>query len=112
MVPSDFASRSIVLFWALATARSARRWPSSSLRPGSRAGRSARLEIRSVDDFAAAPEVVEDADTFAGNARKKASGAGAGACRSGSSPTIRAWRSTRWGCARGLFGALRRRAHR
>jgi XTP/dITP diphosphohydrolase len=32
----------------------------------------ARLEIRSVDDFAAAPEVVEDADTFAGNARKKA----------------------------------------
>ena len=32
----------------------------------------ARLAIRSVDDFAAAPEVVEDADTFAGNARKKA----------------------------------------
>jgi XTP/dITP diphosphohydrolase len=32
-----------------------------------------RLEIRSVDDFAGAPEVVEDADTFGGNARKKAS---------------------------------------
>jgi XTP/dITP diphosphohydrolase len=32
-----------------------------------------RLEIRSLDDFAAAPEVVEDADTFGGNARKKAS---------------------------------------
>jgi XTP/dITP diphosphohydrolase len=32
-----------------------------------------RLEIRSVDDFGAAPEVIEDADTFAGNARKKAS---------------------------------------
>ena len=32
-----------------------------------------RLLIRSVEDFAAAPEVVEDADTFAGNARKKAS---------------------------------------
>jgi XTP/dITP diphosphohydrolase len=32
----------------------------------------ARLEIRSVDDFAGAPDVVEDADTFAGNARKKA----------------------------------------
>ena len=31
------------------------------------------MTIRSVDDFAAAPEVVEDADTFAGNARKKAS---------------------------------------
>jgi XTP/dITP diphosphohydrolase len=32
----------------------------------------ARLEIRSVDDFDAAPEVLEDADSFAGNARKKA----------------------------------------
>jgi XTP/dITP diphosphohydrolase len=32
----------------------------------------ARLDIRSVDEFADAPEVVEDADTFAGNARKKA----------------------------------------
>jgi len=33
----------------------------------------AQLEIRSLDDFPLAPEVVEDADTFAGNARKKAS---------------------------------------
>jgi XTP/dITP diphosphohydrolase len=32
-----------------------------------------RLDIRSVDDFPGAPEVIEDADTFAGNARKKAS---------------------------------------
>lgn len=32
-----------------------------------------RLDIRSADDFGAAVEVVEDADTFAGNARKKAS---------------------------------------
>jgi XTP/dITP diphosphohydrolase len=33
-----------------------------------------RLLIRSIEDFgAAAPEVIEDADTFAGNARKKAS---------------------------------------
>ena len=32
-----------------------------------------RLDIRSVDDFPGAPEVVEDAGTFAGNARKKAS---------------------------------------
>ena len=31
-----------------------------------------RLDIRSVDEFPAAPDVVEDADTFAGNARKKA----------------------------------------
>ena len=34
--------------------------------------RLARLSIRSVGEFPAAPEVVEDADTFAGNACKKA----------------------------------------
>jgi XTP/dITP diphosphohydrolase len=33
----------------------------------------ARLEIKSVSDFAGVPEVVEDEATFAGNARKKAS---------------------------------------
>lgn len=33
----------------------------------------ARLETRSIDDFTGVPEVVEDADSFAGNARKKAS---------------------------------------
>src|SRR5271166_5149108 len=32
-----------------------------------------RLEIRSLDDFPAAPDVEETAETFAGNARKKAS---------------------------------------
>jgi XTP/dITP diphosphohydrolase len=32
-----------------------------------------RLEIHSLDEFPAAPEIVEDADSFAGNARKKAS---------------------------------------
>ncbi len=31
-----------------------------------------RLDIRSIDEFPATPDVVEDADTFAGNARKKA----------------------------------------
>src|SRR5579875_2581960 len=35
--------------------------------------RLARLSIRSIADLPDAPEVVEDADTFAGNARKKAS---------------------------------------
>ncbi len=34
--------------------------------------RLARLAIRSAGEFPEAPEVVEDADTFAGNARKKA----------------------------------------
>jgi XTP/dITP diphosphohydrolase len=32
----------------------------------------ARVEIRSLEEFPQAPEVVEDAETFAGNARKKA----------------------------------------
>ena len=32
-----------------------------------------RLEIRSLDDFPTAPDVEETAETFAGNARKKAS---------------------------------------
>ena len=60
-------------FWARATARSAARWPSCIAPPWEPSPALARLDIRSVDDFAAAPEVVEDADTFAGNARKKAS---------------------------------------
>ena len=34
--------------------------------------RLARLAIRTLDEFPEAPEVVEDAETFAGNARKKA----------------------------------------
>lgn len=33
----------------------------------------ARFDLRTLDDFADIPEVVEDADTFGGNARKKAS---------------------------------------
>jgi XTP/dITP diphosphohydrolase len=32
-----------------------------------------RIVVRTLDDFPNAPEVIEDADTFAGNARKKAS---------------------------------------
>jgi len=32
----------------------------------------ARLDLRTLDDFPDVPEVIEDADTFAGNARKKA----------------------------------------
>jgi XTP/dITP diphosphohydrolase len=35
--------------------------------------RLARIEIRTLDEFPGAPDVVEDADTFPGNARKKAS---------------------------------------
>jgi XTP/dITP diphosphohydrolase len=41
--------------------------------PWEDSGRLARLEVRTLDDYPEAPEVEEDADTFAGNARKKAS---------------------------------------
>src|SRR4051794_28260886 len=41
--------------------------------PWEPAGALERLLIRSLDDFPGAPEVDEDADSFAGNARKKAS---------------------------------------
>jgi XTP/dITP diphosphohydrolase len=41
--------------------------------PWDRHPRLEALEVRTLDDFPEAPEVVEDADTFAGNARKKAS---------------------------------------
>ena len=35
--------------------------------------RLARLDVRALDEYPEVPDVVEDADTFAGNARKKAS---------------------------------------
>src|SRR3954470_5436589 len=41
--------------------------------PWEPAPRLERLAIRALDEFPGAPEVVEDSDTFAGNARKKAS---------------------------------------
>jgi XTP/dITP diphosphohydrolase len=41
--------------------------------PWEPAGALARLDIRTLDDFPEVPEVIEDADSFAGNARKKAS---------------------------------------
>ena len=54
----------------------------------------ARLSIRSVADYEAAPEVIEDADSFAGNARKKAAEV-ARALMPGSSVTTPASPSTR-----------------
>lgn len=41
--------------------------------PWERPGWAGRLEMHTLDEFPDAPEVVEDAATFAGNARKKAS---------------------------------------
>ena len=60
------------LSWARGTGRNAARWPSWSPRRGSRTHGSSRLDIRSVDEFPGAPDVVEDAESFRGNARKKA----------------------------------------
>ena len=73
MVPSVTASRAIVLVLGSRNRKKCREM-AELIAPSWEPGRALeRLVIRSVDDFAAAPEVVEDADTFAGNARKKAS---------------------------------------
>jgi XTP/dITP diphosphohydrolase len=74
MVSSDSASRSIVLVLGSRNRKKCNEM-AELIAPRWEASRSLeRLSIRSVDDFgAAAPEVIEDAETFAGNARKKAS---------------------------------------
>ena len=74
MVSSDSASRSIVLVLGSRNRKKCNEM-AELIVPRWDASRSLeRLSIRSVDDFgAAAPEVIEDAETFAGNARKKAS---------------------------------------
>ena len=74
MVSSDSASRSIVLVLGSRNRKKCNEM-AELIVPRWEASRSLeRLLIRSVDDFgAAAPEVIEDAETFAGNARKKAS---------------------------------------
>jgi XTP/dITP diphosphohydrolase len=74
MVSSNSASRSIVLVLGSRNRKKCSEM-AELIAPRWEASRSLeRLLIRSVDDFgAAAPEVIEDAETFAGNARKKAS---------------------------------------
>jgi XTP/dITP diphosphohydrolase len=74
MISSDFASRSIMLVLGSRNRKKCHEM-AELIAPRWEASRSLeRLLIRSVDDFgAAAPEVIEDAETFAGNARKKAS---------------------------------------
>jgi XTP/dITP diphosphohydrolase len=72
MAPSGSASGSIVVVMGSRN-RAKCREIAELLVPRWEPGRQlARLEIRSVDDFADAPEVVEDVNTFAGNAQKKA----------------------------------------
>jgi XTP/dITP diphosphohydrolase len=73
MVPSDAGSRTIVLVLGSRNRKKCREMAELIAPPWEPSRPLERLLIRSVDDYAAAPEVVEDADTFAGNARKKAS---------------------------------------
>jgi XTP/dITP diphosphohydrolase len=74
MVPSDSASRSIVLVLGSRNRKKCKEMAELIAPPWEPSRSLGRLVVRSVDDFgAAAPEVIEDADTFAGNARKKAS---------------------------------------
>jgi XTP/dITP diphosphohydrolase len=67
------ASRPVELVLGSRNRKKCREMAELLLPPWDPAPRSERLVLRSLDDFPDAPEVVEDADTFAGNARKKAS---------------------------------------
>ena len=74
MISTDSASRSIVLVLGSRNRKKCKEMAELIAPPWEPSRSLERLLIRSVDDFgAAAPEVIEDADTFAGNARKKAS---------------------------------------
>ena len=74
MVSSDSVSRSIVLVLGSRNRKKCKEMAELIAPPWEPVRSLERLSIRSVDDFGeAAPEVIEDADTFAGNARKKAS---------------------------------------
>jgi XTP/dITP diphosphohydrolase len=66
------SSQSIVLVLGSRNRKKSREMAELLVPPWEPNSRIARIVVRSVDDFAGAPEVVEDAGTFAGNARKKA----------------------------------------
>ncbi len=72
MAGSSSGSRPIVLILGSRNRQKCREMAELLAPPWDPSPLGARLEIRSVDDFPDAPEVLEDADTFAGNARKKA----------------------------------------
>ena len=74
MISSDSASRSIVIVLGSRNRKKCKEMAELIAPPWEVSRPLKRLLIRSVDEFgAAAPAIVEDADTFAGNARKKAS---------------------------------------
>src|SRR5262245_13719673 len=66
------ASHSIVLVLASRNRKKCREMAELIVPPWEGNPRLLRLDVRTLDEFPQAPEVLEDADTFAGNARKKA----------------------------------------
>jgi XTP/dITP diphosphohydrolase len=72
MAVSRTASAKIVLVLGSRNRHKCREMAELLAPPWEPSGWLERLEIRSIDDFDTAPEVIEDADSFAGNARKKA----------------------------------------
>jgi len=72
MAQSGSASPSIVLVLGSRNRKKCREMAELLIPPWEGSPALARVVVRSLDDFAGVPEVVEDAGTFAGNARKKA----------------------------------------
>jgi XTP/dITP diphosphohydrolase len=72
MVQPRSESTSIVLVLGSRNRKKCREMADLIAPPWEPASALARLEIRSPDDLSGAPDVEEDADSFAGNARKKA----------------------------------------
>jgi XTP/dITP diphosphohydrolase len=72
MAQSRSASQSIVLVLGSRNRKKCREMAELLVPPWEPSPALARVVVRSLDDFAGAPEVVEDAGTFAGNACKKA----------------------------------------
>jgi XTP/dITP diphosphohydrolase len=72
MAGSEAVSRSIVLVLGSRNRKKCAEMAELLAPPWEPSPHLAALDIRSLSDFGDAPEVAEDADTFAGNARKKA----------------------------------------
>jgi XTP/dITP diphosphohydrolase len=72
MVATGAQSRPIVLVLGSRNRKKCREMAQLLVPPWEPSPYLGRLEVRSLDEFPEAPEVAEDADSFAGNARKKA----------------------------------------
>jgi XTP/dITP diphosphohydrolase len=72
MIEPTTSDSPIVLLLGTRNAKKCREMAALIAPPWEPHARLARLSIRPIGEFPGAPDVVEDADTFAGNARKKA----------------------------------------